>query len=214
MEIVPYGSPVKTSVRNCIFRHNLNGFLDRPIIGFDWASPLSRLEFEMVGCLFHDNEGPAIGFAPLSIINQGGRGTLGGEEVYIHSNTIVRSGGLLLHEIPATPNQIYLGHNIITGGPVSVVMPAGASHSQVSCNNVWGNEQNWVGFDDPTGLNENISRAPLFCNPLSNDFTLAANSPCVPPANVCGLIGALPQGCGPVAIEETSWGKIKAKYFR
>jgi hypothetical protein len=211
VQIVPIGSTVKASVRSCTFRHNQNGFSDRPIIGFDYGS-FSQLEFELVGCLFHDNDGPAVGFAPLSIINGPRHGAIGNEEVYIHSNTIVRSGGLRLDEIPATPTRIYVEYNIITGGAVGVVMPVGATHFQISCDNVWNNGQNWVGFADPTGMNSCISLPPLFCNPSADVFTLAANSPCLPPASGCGIIGALGQGCGTVSVESKSWGQIKGLY--
>jgi parallel beta-helix repeat protein len=57
---------------------------------------------------------------------------------------------------------------------------------------------------------------PLFCNPDIDDYTLAADSPCLPgnqPAGWdCGLIGALGQGCGPSAFQASTWARIKATY--
>ncbi|MCK4513458.1 right-handed parallel beta-helix repeat-containing protein [bacterium] len=54
---------------------------------------------------------------------------------------------------------------------------------------------------------------PLFCDLWSNDLTLHENSPCMPLNNPHGvLIGAHEQGCGYSAVEERSWGSIKAMY--
>jgi predicted outer membrane repeat protein len=54
---------------------------------------------------------------------------------------------------------------------------------------------------------------PLFCDLASGDLTLHENSPCMPLNNPHGvLIGAHEQGCGYSAIEERSWGIIKAMY--
>ena len=64
----------------------------------------------------------------------------------------------------------------------------------------------------------NLNADPLFCAPSSDDFTLAANSPCLPQNNPWGvLVGALGQGCSAtsavvVELEERSWGTIKGTY--
>jgi hypothetical protein len=55
---------------------------------------------------------------------------------------------------------------------------------------------------------------PLLCDPENDDLELMEGSPCLPEhSKGCGLIGALGQGCGTVAVEETSWAEIKAKYL-
>jgi len=65
-------------------------------------------------------------------------------------------------------------------------------------------------------LGGNFSLDPLFCDPENGDYKLDCNSPCLPgnhPDGVdCGLIGALGQGCGATAVEQTSWGRIKALF--
>ncbi len=85
------------------------------------------------------------------------------------------------------------------------------------CCDVYGN----VGGDyiecieDQYGVNGNISRDPLFCDPEDRDFTLHENSPCAPfrpPNEECDLIGALPVGCEPTAIKMATWGAIKALF--
>ena len=69
-----------------------------------------------------------------------------------------------------------------------------------------------------TDLGGNFSADPLFCDAENGDYTLDVCSPCLPgnhPDGVgCGLIGALGQGCGATAVEETSWGRIKGLYWR
>ena len=58
---------------------------------------------------------------------------------------------------------------------------------------------------------------PLLCDVLNDDFTLCADSPCLPgsPENLWGeLVGAYGQGCGTcgTALPTGSWGGIKALY--
>ncbi len=60
----------------------------------------------------------------------------------------------------------------------------------------------------------NFSLDPQFCG--ANDYHLSASSPCAPgntPLNDdCGLIGALPVNRSTTAVEERTWGQIKALY--
>lgn len=85
----------------------------------------------------------------------------------------------------------------------------------VSCTDIYGNaDGDWVGILELYApLNNNFSADPLFCDLDNGDFTLAANSPCLPESGLCGgLIGALGQGCGPVSRSLVSWAKIKSRY--
>jgi hypothetical protein len=80
-----------------------------------------------------------------------------------------------------------------------------------SCNDYWNNAAgNTDGFEmDATSFQAD----PLFCDAGTGDFTIRSNSPCAPPGVTgCGLVGALPVGCGPVSIEAASWAVIKGKY--
>jgi hypothetical protein len=65
------------------------------------------------------------------------------------------------------------------------------------CCDIYGNGNNEIFGTD---LGGNFSADPLFCDAASYDYTLDANSPCLPgshPQGVdCGLIGALGMGCG------------------
>ncbi|MCA9751627.1 MAG: hypothetical protein KC591_05505 [Gemmatimonadetes bacterium] len=60
---------------------------------------------------------------------------------------------------------------------------------------------------------DNLFAFPLFCDPSRGDYTLSAGSPCLPENNPWGrTLGALSQACGPVGVDDTSWGQIKSSY--
>ena len=57
----------------------------------------------------------------------------------------------------------------------------------------------------------NVLTDPFFCDPASLDFSVSQNSPAL--THPAGPLGALYlPGCGPVSVEPTTWGQIKAKY--
>lgn len=76
--------------------------------------------------------------------------------------------------------------------------PAIPSDIRLICSNVFGNEGGGYGGTSPdqTGIDGNIALDPLFCDIENLDFTLAADSPCLPQNNDCNMqMGALGQGC-------------------
>lgn len=76
--------------------------------------------------------------------------------------------------------------------------------------NTGGNYGGQIG--DQTGINDNISEDPLFCDAPAGDMSIDADSPCAPANSLCGqLIGAQGVDCG-TPVEKTSWGSIKAKF--
>ncbi|UCG51458.1 MAG: hypothetical protein JSW58_14925 [Candidatus Latescibacterota bacterium] len=89
----------------------------------------------------------------------------------------------------------------------------------LGCTDVFGNEG---GDDWPTWVIDtggNFSADPLFCgSPGSWDYTLRANSPCLPglhPGGLdCGLIGARTVGCSGVPVKPVTWGSVKMLYLR
>lgn len=75
----------------------------------------------------------------------------------------------------------------------------------------------WVGeIQEQFGLNGNISLDPLFCDTAGRDFTLAANSPCLPENNPDGvLIGAHGWGCDyPTSMERIVPGQPSGLWLR
>jgi parallel beta-helix repeat protein len=57
----------------------------------------------------------------------------------------------------------------------------------------------------------NISADPLFCDRDAGNFYLYCTSPCVNNPGY-GQIGAFGIGCGPTAVTETTWGRIKVLF--
>ncbi|MDD5567021.1 MAG: right-handed parallel beta-helix repeat-containing protein [Patescibacteria group bacterium] len=74
----------------------------------------------------------------------------------------------------------------------------GAPPQEYGCNDAWLNGQaEYGGWDDQTGINNNISVDPMFCYPDTANFTLDENSLCLLVNNPeCGLIGTFGLGCG------------------
>jgi predicted outer membrane repeat protein len=94
---------------------------------------------------------------------------------------------------------------------------------QLSCSDLYGNEGgDWIGsFAGQVDLDGNFSANPCFCSPETGDFTLCANSYCLPGHHPWGcdqLVGAYGEGCGdcscsgPVATDRSSWGTVKTFY--
>ena len=83
-----------------------------------------------------------------------------------------------------------------------------------SCNVFWANTGGPVG-GGALGPGDVVAE-PGFCDPNAGDFTLSADSPCLPGHHPdgadCGLIGAFGEGCGPVTVEQESWGAVKSQY--
>jgi PKD repeat protein len=92
-------------------------------------------------------------------------------------------------------SQSSISRSILTGsenGPGLICNPN--AFPTVSCSDVWGNALgNALCGTDGGG---NFSANPLFCDPVMLDLGLRQGSPCLNQLG-CGLIGALPQSCGP-----------------
>ncbi len=90
-------------------------------------------------------------------------------------------------------------------------------YAELACCDIFGNAGgDWVGgIAGQCGVDGNICKDPLFCDPANGDFHLDAASPCAPfsPVNPeCDLVGAWPVGCGGTQVTPTTWGGIKALY--
>lgn len=76
----------------------------------------------------------------------------------------------------------------------------GFTPASVSCTDIYGNAGgDWIGVLAPLqSMNGNLSVDPLFCDAPGDNYTLAADSECLPANNSCAqLIGAHDQGCPP-----------------
>lgn len=85
---------------------------------------------------------------------------------------------------------------------------------EVSCTDVFGNAAgDWVEcLTGMEGEDGNLSADPLFCGPDVEDLSIRSTSLCAPGQGECGLIGALPVGCGTTALTPSTWGQIKGLY--
>ena len=80
-----------------------------------------------------------------------------------------------------------------------------------ACNLFWNNALGEVSGD--ALVPSEIVDDPEFCGPMMGNFLLSESSSAAPANNSCAaLIGAYTVGCGPVAVEETTWGRIKSMY--
>lgn len=116
-------------------------------------------------------------------------------------------GGLYLNSCSPAVSRNLIALN--TGGATFANgIHANAAAPALSCNDVWSNDgANYGGVADPTGTNGNVSVDPRFCGGPGGEYALAANSPCLPASSGgCDLIGALGQGCGPVAVGDETPG--------
>jgi len=124
------------------------------------------------------------------------------------------------------PLEATLMHNTILGD-LSHAVPECPAHGEVSSNIVVGS----VDFSEAEGalfrnndilgavaapgatFVDNISEDPLFCDAATGDYTLEDCSPCLGTAHDGGDIGAFGEGCEcDVAVEDTSWGRIKGLF--
>lgn len=125
------------------------------------------------------------------------------------SGVAVISGAPVVHRIDGS----IVARGI--GGPAIACL--GGATMDMSCTDLFATEGgDWVGcVANQEGKVGNFSGDPIFCGEAAGDFTLSENSPCMPgnhPLGTdCGVIGAEEQGCSVVAVEATTWGRIKAR---
>ena len=175
---------------------------------------LDRSDLEIDGCVIAWNSTEANGGG---LFCEGSSPAL--TDCVIYQNTAINGGGLYAYELLASPDlrNCTVTHNeaalhgsglyffsesrsVVDRCIVSYNRIADPIHSfdtarpVISCTNVYGNTFGDVlsGVDG----SGNFSADPRYCNFYNDNFTLRADSPCLPEGNDCGvLIGALPQAC-------------------
>ncbi|MGD8396334.1 MAG: right-handed parallel beta-helix repeat-containing protein [Candidatus Eiseniibacteriota bacterium] len=226
--IVDHGAP---SIEDCTFLENEGTEGGAIYIAGQAATTIAR-------CTFVDNwaSGLDTGFGGairclggLPVVTEctfvGNRGLHGGAIAMFASTATFESctfvanessyGGALHIQQTEPWTTLTLGHSIIAfNDGVAVHAPPFQAYLDVACNDIHGNWCDWCGIlADLLGVNGNISEDPRFCDLPGGDLTIDASSPCAPAnSGGCSLIGALSVGCGPIAVESTTWGTIKAHY--
>lgn len=156
----------------------------------------------LFNCVFAHNRanyGGAVG---------GGYGSIEIESCTFYGNGADEWGGSVMLD---DYGSMTLSHCIIafgTGGGSVYTLSAATAECCDIYGNVGGDYDDLPGW---LGVNGNICADPLFCDPAALDLSIAEDSPCAPDGE-CGLIGALPVGCGPTPISQRTWGAIKALY--
>jgi len=205
-------------IENCIFRRNSDGTDDNHGVAIDGGYNIT-----VRSCLFEDN----VSLGEAGAIEASGDEMLIENCIFVRNkanrgSAIVTSYGTIRNctfwdnEGPSTVSLFQSGlcfmeRCIVAGtrGGYGVE----ANHSSLQCCDFWQNE--WGPciqcFMDPG----NFEADPLLCQPLSGDFGLQVNSPCVD-GNLggweCGLIGARGVGCGSPAVVPLNWGRLKMLY--
>jgi hypothetical protein len=135
--------------------------------------------------------------------------------VLIRQNTFARAGPTGAALGPALGTNTVVDRNVMTGALRGLWLCCPGP--TVTCNDSWGNTENWVGRGDLDQVDGNFSLQPMYCDATNGVFTVAANSPLLPENenNPCHeQIGAFPQGCAPLSVNASSWGHIKGRYRR
>lgn len=134
-------------------------------------------------------------------------------DVTITGCTIVRntgdssSGALYLESSPAHSVQLTNTVLSLNSGPPAAGFAFDISHCIAF--------QNAGGDSLPGDHHDNLFTDPLFCDIGGDDFSLCADSPCLPGYNTWGeLVGAYADGCPGCdsPVEASTWGCIKALY--
>ena len=120
--------------------------------------------------------------------------------IEISNTTIVynNGSGLIYDSIPS--GDIEITNSIIANnGGFGILIDTTYSHPNLNlaCNDFYGNSMgNYEGLEDQTGLNNNISSEPVFCDVAGDNYGLDICSPCTPDNSLCGeLIGAFDLSC-------------------
>ena len=147
--------------------------------------------------------------------NRTGESSPDASGMYAFSTTFIRVEGCTFYGnttdgVPPTAALVFEGptvprllNTIIAFNDNSEAINSAFGFMSVTCCDIFGNDGgDWVGELAPyAGINGNTSLDPLFCDAANDDLTLNSASPCAPGnSGACGLIGALPVGCGVMAV--------------
>jgi len=109
----------------------------------------------------------------------------------------------------ATYGSVFVTNCIIAFSEAERTITADTLTSFICCN-IYGNAAG-DGLGGGTDGGGNFSSDPRFCDLPADNFSVAADSPCLPAFNECGvLVGARNVGCGAVPVKKVTWGSLKA----
>ncbi len=188
-------------VSNCVFFGNTTEYRGG-------GMACDHATVQVTDCLFYEN----------TVTTASGEVYYGGGGLQGNSATVTIANCTFAENAASTgPGGIYAyGSTITAETSIIAFSTEGPGITGVSADMclIFGN----AGGDTPAaGLRDNLAQDPLFCDMLNDDYTLCADSPCLPtsPDNPWGvLIGARGEGCGDclTVVHSRSWGSIKAFY--
>ena len=119
----------------------------------------------------------------------------------IHNNTFFAANSIAQWTVDLRgPISYDFRNNLIVHGEAGGLNCSLTGSHSVSCNDVWGEGQSYMGDCwSLEGIDGNFSADPLFCDAPNGDYRLSAGSPCAS-APGCGLVGALDIGCGVMSV--------------
>lgn len=173
---------------------------------------LSSGTFVMTGCDFLWNEATGAGVGG-AIYAADGSAEISSCTAMGNLAT-VNAGGVFFGEAASgSITRTIVAYSILGEGiyaePESREVPA------VSCCDVFENAAGNYGgaIADQTGVNNNISAAPKFCDAPGGDVSIYNTSPCSPWNSPCDLlIGSRDVDCIEDPVKERSWGGIKSSF--
>ena len=203
-------SPIPVKVRNCVFERNTAALRGGGALIDHTSAAIRR-------CLFRDNRTTDVGHDSYG----GGAINLNWIDDSPNYDCDVSRCTFVNNSSPGNGTAVYAGDSVIRASFNQCIIafnrgPTYGFYSDpmfenLTFSNLYGNE----GGDVAPGYSTLIDGDPLFCDLAGGDISLCSNSPCLPGNNIYGvLVGFADLGCGPCdsAVEESSWGKIKALY--
>jgi len=166
--------------------------------------------FVLTGCSVLWNEVPGSGAGGGLRVDYGSPVEITG--CTFMGNRAASAGGMWLASPDPVISRTIVAYSLAGGGIWYTYEPL--REASITCCNVFDNVGGNYGgqVSDQTGINDNISQEPQFCDAPSGDLTLYNTSPCAPDNSSCGqLIGAEDVDCF-TAVEPSSWGRIKATF--
>jgi hypothetical protein len=192
-----YGYPTSPgAVRNCIFVNNSAPYRGG---GLECYGGDPATEPRITNCVFYDNYASSGGdYGGGGIYCNYGRVTITG------CTLVGNGGGPGAGGIHGNASTVTISNTVVAYSTEGEGMyGVNADHCVI-----YGN----AGGDTLIGQTGNLYQEPLFCNMDNDDFTLCANSPCLPAYNPwTELIGAYDAGCGEceTKVEPAAWGYLK-----
>ena len=191
-----YGAQLTGTVFECRILRNQSSYHGGGI-GWESAAPGSSI----IGNLIASNEAAG--------------GTRQGGGIYLwYADGLQITANTIVDNFAGAGAGVAYGNTTVTFERCLIAFNRGAasadfndtSNAEYLQTGVWGN----TGGDTLLGdESETLVADPLFCDGAAADFTLCADSPCLPL-----FIGAFGEGCGACATasESVSWGHVKSRF--